>query len=326
MKKRPTIYFVLPCYNEEECLKDTFGTLSKKINTLIKKEIISKNSRIVFVDDGSKDSTWAIIDELSAKDQLVLGVKLAHNVGHQNALLAGLIYAHDKSDATISMDADLQDDISVIDGFLEKFSEGCEVVYGVRDNRDTDSFFKRNTAQVFYKIMRSLGVNVVYNSADCRLMSRRAVECLADYTEVNLFLRGIVPLIGLKNDIVTYKRNKRTAGESKYPLKKMMNFACDGVTSFSIKPIRLVFSFGMITLFLSIAIMIYSLIVWALGNTVSGWTFTICSIWLVAGIQMVSLGLIGEYIGKIYAETKRRPRFVIECTTNDNDEEVKNEG
>lgn len=326
MKKRPTIYFVLPCYNEEECLKDTFGTLSKKINTLIKKEIISKNSRIVFVDDGSKDSTWAIIDELSAKDQLVLGVKLAHNVGHQNALLAGLIYAHGKSDATISMDADLQDDISVIDGFLEKFSEGCEVVYGVRDNRDTDSFFKRNTAQAFYKIMRSLGVNVVYNSADCRLMSRRAVECLADYTEVNLFLRGIVPLIGLKNDIVTYKRNKRTAGESKYPLKKMMNFACDGVTSFSIKPIRLVFSFGMITLFLSIAIMIYSLIVWALGNTVSGWTFTICSIWLVAGIQMVSLGLIGEYIGKIYAETKRRPRFVIECTTNDNDEEVKNEG
>ncbi len=320
------IYFVLPCFNEEECLGTTSDCLNRKYDSLIKEKKISPDSKIVFVDDGSRDGTWDIIDNLSKKNERILGVKLAHNVGHQNALFAGLVYAGERSDATISMDADLQDDLSVIDGFLEKYNDGCEIVFGARDNRDTDSFFKRSTAQFFYKFMRALGVNLVYNSADCRLMSKRAVECLKEYTEVNLFLRGIVPLIGLKSDIVTYKRNARTAGKSKYPVKKMMGFACDGITSFSIKPIRLVFSFGMLTLFTSIAVMIYSLIVWAMGNTVSGWTFTICSIWLVAGIQMVSIGLIGEYIGKIYAETKRRPRYVIECTTSDNNKGSKNEG
>ena len=270
--KIPNIYFVLPCFNEEECLNNTYSCLKEKYEQLLKSKKISSSSRIVFVDDGSRDNTWEIIEKSSKQDNRVRGVKLAHNVGHQNALFAGLVYAGEKSDATISMDADLQDDLGVIDGFLKKYNEGCEIVYGARDNRDTDSFFKRSTAQFFYKFMRMLGVKVVYNSADCRLMSKRAAECLAEYTEVNLFLRGIVPLIGLKTDVVTYKRNARTAGKSKYPLKKMVNFACDGITSFSIKPSNMIVGLGIFVLFVCILAAVYAFISYFTGNTDSGWT------------------------------------------------------
>lgn len=305
------MYFVLPCYNEEKCLERTYESLNGEYDKLLGGGEISAKSRIVFVDDGSKDKTWSIIEKLS-KNKNAVGVKLAHNVGHQNALLSGLLYAGDFADATISMDADLQDNLSVVDGFLKKYADGYEVVYGVRSSRETDTGFKRFTAQTFYKMMRMLGVDLVYNAADCRLMSKRAVKQLGNYSEINLFLRGIVPLIGLKSTMVSYKRDKRVAGESKYPLKKMLSFAWDGVTSFSVKPIRMVLALGVIVFLLSMIVMLYALIVWATGQTVSGWTFTICSIWLVAGIQMISLGLIGEYIGKIYAETKRRPRYFIE--------------
>lgn len=305
------MYFVLPCYNEEKCLERTYESLNGEYDKLLGGGEISAKSRIVFVDDGSKDKTWSIIEKLS-KNKNAVGVKLAHNVGHQNALLSGLLYAGDFADATISMDADLQDNLSVVDGFLKKYADGYEVVYGVRSSRETDTGFKRFTAQTFYKMMRMLGVDLVYNAADCRLMSKRAVKQLGNYSEINLFLRGIVPLIGLKSTTVSYKRDKRVAGESKYPLKKMLSFAWDGVTSFSVKPIRMVLALGVIVFLLSMIVMLYALIVWATGQTVSGWTFTICSIWLVAGIQMISLGLIGEYIGKIYAETKRRPRYFIE--------------
>ncbi|MBQ9018134.1 glycosyltransferase family 2 protein [Candidatus Saccharibacteria bacterium] len=310
--KTPVIYFVLPCYNEEECLKNTYDRLNKKYDTLIADSLIDKKSRIVFVDDGSKDKTWQIIGKLASLNENTVGIKLAHNVGHQSALLAGLLFSKDYSDATISMDADLQDNLNVVDGFMKAYNDGNEIVYGVRGSRKTDTAFKRGTAQVFYKIMRSLGVDLVYNAADCRLMSKKALEQLAEYPEVNLFLRGLVPLIGLNSTTVEYERDKRIAGESKYPLKKMISFAWDGVTSFSVKPIRLVLGLGVLVSILSFVVMIYALVRWAIGQTVDGWAFTICSIWLVAGIQMISLGLIGEYIGKIYAETKRRPRYFIE--------------
>ena len=308
---RPIIYFVLPCYNEEECLKTTYKSLNEKYQTLLEAKKISKDSKIVFVDDGSKDKTWPVIAELS-ENKNVIGLKLAHNVGHQNALYAGLMYAAEHADASISMDADLQDNLSVVDGFLEKFEKGYEVIYGVRSSRKKDSFFKRTTAQMFYKFMKALGVELVYNAADCRLMSKRAMQQLGNYTEVNLFLRGVVPLIGLKSTTVKYIRDERIAGKSKYPFKKMLSFAWDGVTSFSVKPIKIVRTSGILFSLISIAVMIYAIVVWANGQTVSGWTFTICSIWLVAGIQMIAIGIIGEYIGKIYAETKRRPRYFVE--------------
>lgn len=311
---RPIIYFVLPCYNEAECLEKTFESLDNKYRELFDAKKISDKSKIVFVDDGSKDETWQIIEKLS-EDKKVVGVKLAHNVGHQNALFAGLMYASKNADASISMDADLQDDIGVIDGFLEKFEQGYEVVYGVRGSRKKDTVFKRCTAQGFYKIMKALGVELVYNAADCRLMSKRAMECLSEYTETNLFLRGVVPSIGLKSTTVEYERNKRFAGKSKYPLKKMLSFAWEGITSFSIKPIQLVKSIGILLSIASLAIIIYAIVRWATGQTVSGWTFTICSIWLLAGIQVLAIGIVGEYIGKIYAETKRRPRYFIEKIT-----------
>ena len=308
----PCICFVLPCYNEERCLLRTYDKLNEKYVKLLDMKRIGRESKIMFVDDGSKDSTWAIIQDLSRRHRNVIGVKLARNVGHQNALLAGLLCASDFADAIISMDADLQDNLSVVDGFMEQYANGYEVVYGVRSSRKSDTGFKRFTAQTFYRMMRMLGVDLVYNAADCRLMSKRAVKQLGNYSEVNLFLRGVVPLIGLKATTVSYKRDERFAGESKYPFKKMLNFAWDGVTSFSVKPIRMILVLGGGVLILSLFIMLYALVMWANGQTVSGWTFTICSIWLVAGIQMVSLGLIGEYVGKIYAETKRRPRYFIE--------------
>lgn len=307
MKK--ILYIVVPCYNEEECLNETTKRLSKKLDNLVEANVIDKKSRIVYVDDGSKDKTWEKIESFGGP---VIGVKLSRNRGHQNALLAGLMYAKEHADVVISMDADLQDDIDAIDKMLDKFADGYEIVYGVRSERKNDTTFKRNTALAFYKLMNKLGAEVVYNSADYRLMSKRALEELAEYKEVNLFLRGLVPLIGLKSTKVEYPRAERFAGESKYPLKKMVKFAWDGITSFSIKPIRMILWLGVIIFFISLVITLYALIMKLLGNVVSGWTFIICSIWILGGLQMISLGLVGEYIGKIYAESKHRPRYTIE--------------
>lgn len=306
------LYMVLPCYNEGEVLPETSKQLKEKIEDLIAKNKISKKSKIMFVDDGSKDNTWELIQNLADNDNLFAGVKLSRNKGHQNALLAGLMTAREKADIVISMDADLQDDISVIEAMVDKNNEGYDVVYGVRSSRKKDSFFKRFTAESFYKVMTFLGVDIVYNHADCRLMSKRALDGLEKFQEVNLFLRGIVPQIGYKSTVVYYERNKRFAGESKYPLKKMLSFAFDGITSFSIKPLRLILSLGVAILMISILIMIYSLIVKIMGHTVDGWTFIVISIWFIGGLQMISIGVIGEYIGKIYNETKRRPRYIIE--------------
>lgn len=307
--KTPILYIVVPCYNEEECIETTSGQLAKKVSSLIKKGKISKESRIVFIDDGSKDKTWSLIKNLSG---LFIGIKLSRNRGHQNALLAGLMYAKDHADVSISIDADLQDDINVIDKMISEYTDGSDIVYGVRGDRKTDSWFKRTTAQSYYKMLSALGVDVVYNSADYRCMSKRALEELSKYTETNLFLRGITPTIGFKTSTVEYSRHERIAGTSKYPLKKMLSLAWDGVTSFSVKPIRLILNVGVLILFVSIAIILYSIIQKILGNTVSGWTFVICSIWAIGGLQLFAIGIIGEYIGKTYMETKHRPRYIIE--------------
>lgn len=315
MKKNDTdlvLNVVIPCYNEEEALAYTEKELTKKMNDLIKKELISKDSKIVLVNDGSKDNTWEVIEKLHKKNPMYVGVKLSRNRGHQNALLAGLMYAKDHADISISMDADLQDDINVMDDMIKQYNEGSEIVYGVRSSRKKDSFFKKFTAEGFYKFMSIMGVDIVFNHADCRLMSKRALEGLSEFQEVNLFLRGIVPQIGYKTSIAYYERNKRVAGESKYPLKKMLNFAIDGITSFSVKPLKMITSLGFIITMISILIMVYAIIVKIIGNAVSGWTFIICSIWLIGGIQMLCLGIIGEYIGKIYNETKARPKYIVE--------------
>ena len=307
-----TLYIVVPCYNEEEVVHETTKRLKEKLNKLIKNKKINKDSKVLYVNDGSKDNTWAIIEEINKNDKMFTGISLSRNRGHQNALVAGLLTAKEHADIIISMDADLQDDINAIDEMIEKNNNGCDIVYGVRNKREKDSWFKRTTAEGFYKFMKIMGVDVVFNHADYRLTSKRVLDNFADYHEVNLFLRGIFPLIGFKSDIVYYERNERFAGVSKYPLKKMLNFAWDGITSFSVKPIRMVLNIGIIMFVISIIMLIYALTVKILGNTVSGWTFIICSIWMIAGVQMLSLGIIGEYIGKIYSETKARPRFIIE--------------
>ena len=307
-----TLYIVVPCYNEEEVLHETTKRLKEKLDKLIKNKKIKKDSKVLYVNDGSKDNTWAIIEEINKNDKMFTGISLSRNRGHQNALVAGLLTAKEHADIIISMDADLQDDINAIDEMIEKNNNGCDIVYGVRNKREKDSWFKRTTAEGFYKFMKIMGVDVVFNHADYRLTSKRVLDNFADYHEVNLFLRGIFPLIGFKSDIVYYERNERFAGVSKYPLKKMLNFAWDGITSFSVKPIRMVLNIGIIMFVISIIMLIYALTVKILGNTVSGWTFIICSIWMSAGVQMLSLGIIGEYIGKIYSETKARPRFIIE--------------
>ena len=312
-----TIYLVVPCYNEEEVLRETASRLKEKMQVLISNKVISDKSRITFIDDGSKDKTWSIIEELNSNDKIFSGVKLSRNRGHQNALLAGLMTVKDYCDAAISLDADLQDDINVIDKFIEKFNYGCDVVYGVRSERKTDTVFKRTTAQGFYKIMKALGVDIVYNHADYRLMSKRALDSLQDFKEVNLFLRGIVPLIGYKSDVVLYERNERFAGESKYPLKKMLSFAFEGITSFSVKPIRLILTVGILMFISSLAALLYFLIIWMAGKTVQGWTTVVASIWMLGGIQLLCLGVIGEYIGKIYIETKERPKYIIDKFINE---------
>lgn len=309
---KDTLYLVIPCYNEEQVLHETYTRLVEKMNGLINSQKISKDSKIMFVNDGSKDKTWDIIEELHNENPMIVGVKLSRNKGHQNALLAGLMTAKDLADMAISLDADLQDDVDVIDKFVDEYYDGSDVVYGVRSSRATDTVFKRTTAEGFYKVMKSLGVDIVNNHADYRLMSKRALEALAEFKEVNLFLRGIVPLIGYKSSIVTYERHERFAGESKYPLKKMLAFAWDGITSFSIKPIRLITSLGFTITSISLLMVLYFLVIKIIGKAVDGWTTIVMSIWMIGGIQLLCLGVIGEYIGKIYNETKARPKFIIE--------------
>ena len=314
MKKKTEniLYLVIPCYNEEAVLHETTKQLTVKMEQLIEAKKISSKSRVMYVNDGSKDKTWTLIQEIHESNNLFTGLTLSRNRGHQNALLAGLMTAKKYADMVISMDADLQDDINVIDKMIEKYDEGCEIVYGVRSSRKKDTFFKRITAEGFYKFMNLMGVDLLFNHADCRLMSKRALDVLENFTEVNLFLRGIVPLIGFKSDVAYYERNERFAGESKYPLKKMLSFAFDGITSFSIKPIRFILNVGITFFILSIFVLIYCLIRKLTGNVVEGWTFIACSIWMLSGIQLMSLGIVGEYVGKVYNETKHRPRYIIE--------------
>ena len=306
------IYFVVPCYNEEAVLEVTAQKLMEKVESLIQRDVISPKSRITFVDDGSKDQTWPMIKELSTTHHLISGVKLSRNRGHQNALLAGLMTVKDLCDATISLDADLQDDIEVINQFVEKYYLGNDIVYGVRSARKTDTWFKRTTAQCYYKALAAMGVNIIYNHADYRLMSKRALNELENFKEVNLFLRGIVPMIGFKTDKVEYERNERFAGESKYPLKKMISFALDGITSLSIKPIRFIAVMGIVLFLVSICLSIYYGIGYCMGRTIQGWATIVISIWGIGGLQLLAIGVIGEYIGKIYMETKGRPRYIVE--------------
>lgn len=310
------LYIVVPCYNEQEVLPETSKRLKDKLTSLIKREIVSEDSRIIFVNDGSKDQTWSIIRGLYETDSYYGGINLSRNRGHQNALLAGLMTVKEDADVVISMDADLQDDINAIDEMIEKYQSGIDIVYGVRSKRKTDTFFKRFTAEGFYKVMELLGANTVYNHADYRLMSKRALQGLEEFKEVNLFLRGMVPLIGYSTDVVYYERSERFAGESKYPLKKMLAFAMEGITSLSTKPIRMITDLGIFIFFMSFVILIYSLVRHFTGETVVGWTTIVVSIWAIGGLILLSLGIIGEYIGKIYLETKARPRYIIESYLN----------
>ena len=315
-EKNDILYLVVPCYNEQEVLPETSKRLKEKMESLMERNMISRDSRIMFVNDGSKDRTWSMIEELHEQDPIFAGVKLSRNRGHQNALLGGLMTAKEYADMTISLDADLQDDIDVIDQMVEKYYDGCEIVYGVRSARTTDTFFKRFTAESFYHMISMMGGEIVFNHADYRLMSKRALEEMAKYKEVNLFLRGIVPMIGFKTDVVTYERHERMAGESKYPLKKMLALAIDGITSLSTKPIRFIVFLGLFIFLCSIGMLIYSLGQHFLGHTSIGWTSLIVSIWAIGGLQLLAIGVIGEYIGKIYLETKARPRYIIEKVLN----------
>ena len=306
------LYLVIPCYNEEEVLPETSKRLKEKVTSLITKGKIDEGSRIVFVNDGSKDRTWELISELHKQDPMFSGINLSRNRGHQNALLAGLMTVKDHADMVISMDADLQDDIDAVDEMVEKYLNGVDIVYGVRSSRAKDTFFKKATAEGFYKLMNSMGANTVFNHADYRLMSRRALEGLAQFGEVNLFLRGIVPMIGYTTDVVYYERGERFAGESKYPLGKMLSFAVEGITSLSTKPIRLITGLGFFIFLISIIILIYSLVRHFMGETIVGWTTLMVSVWGIGGLILLSLGVVGEYIGKIYLEAKARPRFIVE--------------
>ena len=313
--KLPVLYVVIPCYNEEKVLPVTSGLFFEKIHALVKAEKISPESRVLFVNDGSKDETWPIIRKLSEENECCEGICLSRNRGHQNALLAGLMTARCYADITISIDCDGQDDINAMDEMIDHYHKGMDVVYGVRSKRDTDTWFKRTTAESFYKLMNALGAQTVYNHADYRLMSRRALDGLAQFKEVNLFLRGLVPLVGYPSSIVTYERAERMAGESHYPLKKMLSFAFDGITSLSVKPIRLITALGFFISFVSILAILWVLGTKLFGQTVSGWSSMVSAIFFMGGVQLLCLGVIGEYIGKIYNETKARPRFLISEST-----------
>ena len=312
-----TLYIVVPCYNEEEVLPETSRRLRDKLKGMMAAGTISERSRILFVNDGSRDRTWEIISSLHQSDPIFSGVDLSRNRGHQNALLAGLMTVKERADMVISMDADLQDDIGAVDEMVEKYYAGCDIVYGVRSSRKKDSFFKRFTAEGFYRVMSFLGAETVFNHADYRLLSRRALEGLSQFREVNLFLRGIVPMIGYRTATVEYERGERFAGESKYPLKKMLAFAAEGITSLSTKPIRYITLLGALVFLASILMLIYSVVRWATGETVLGWASLICSVWAIGGLILLSLGVIGEYVGKIYLETKGRPRFLIREVLDD---------
>ncbi len=311
----PILYIVIPCYNEEAVLPLTSGMFLKKIKDLAAAGKISDKSRILFVNDGSKDKTWDIIRSLAEADEHYRGVCLSRNRGHQNALLAGLMTAKDLADVTISIDCDGQDDINAMDAMIDEYLAGMDVVYGVRSKRETDTWFKQTTAEGFYKVMKALGADVVFNHADYRLLSKRALEGLAEFREVNLFLRGLVPLVGYRCSSVYYERAERIAGESHYPLKKMLAFAFDGITSLSVKPLRLITLAGMLVSAVSFVAIIVTLITKLVGFTVTGWTSMICAIYFLGGVQLLGIGVIGEYVGKIYNETKARPRFIISETT-----------
>ena len=317
-----TLYIVVPCYNEEEVLPETSKRLRAKLEHLTEARKISPDSRILFVNDGSKDRTWELISRLHADCPLFCGVDLSRNRGHQNALLAGLMTAKDRADMVISMDADLQDDIDAVDAMVDKYLEGVDIVYGVRSSRKTDTFFKRFTAESFYRLMNAMGAESVFNHADYRLMSRRALEGLAQFKEVNLFLRGIIPMIGYRTDTVEYERGERFAGESKYPLKKMLAFALEGITSLSVKPLRLITGLGFVIFLISLIMIVYNIVRWAAGATVPGWASLSCSVWLMGGLILLGLGVVGEYIGKIYLESKERPRFIIREVLEEKNEEV----
>ena len=313
------LYIVVPCYNEEAVLPETSRRLKEKLEGLMAAGKIAPESRVLFVNDGSKDKTWEIISQLHEQCPLFSGADLTRNRGHQNALLAGLMTAKDRCDMAISMDADLQDDIDAVDAMVEQYYAGCDIVYGVRSSRKKDTFFKRFTAEGFYQLMNAMGAETVFNHADYRLMSKRALEGLAQFKEVNLFLRGIVPMIGYRTAAVSYERGERFAGESKYPLKKMLSFAMEGITSLSVKPIRMITGLGFVVFLISIAMLIYSIVRWAMGETILGWASLICSVWAIGGLILLSLGVIGEYIGKIYLETKERPRFLLREVLEDRD-------
>ena len=313
-----TLYIVVPCYNEQEVLPVTNSMFTDKLESLCRDGKISKDSRVLFVNDGSKDKTWEIIKELSDSNSFIEGISLSRNRGHQNALLAGLMYAKDKADVTISIDCDGQDDINAMDEMIDCYLSGCDIVYGVRKERKTDTFFKRVTAEGFYKLMKSFGAEVVFNHADYRLMSKRVLQHFADFKEVNIFLRGMVPLVGFKSTSVYYERAERLAGKSKYPLRKMISLAFNGITSLSVKPIHIVTALGLIFSLVGFAGVIWAIVMSILEKTIAGWASIVCIISLLGGIQLLSLGIIGEYVGKIYMETKKRPRYIIsEQTDND---------
>ena len=315
--KPKTLYLILPCYNESEVIGETAKRLKDKLSILIQQETIAKNSKIVFVDDGSSDQTWRIIENLHQSDKIFSGLQLTRNQGHQHALLAGLMHVKDLCDFTISMDADLQVDIDAIDQMIEKYHDGNEIVYAVRDNRDTDTRFKRASASFYYRLLKRMSESrIIAHHADYRLMSRQALMGLSEYKEVNLFLRGMIPLLGLHHDIVYYKREERFAGKSKYPLKKMLQFATEGITSFSVAPLRFIFFLGLISFIVSFFFGAYFFIQHFIGHTVSGWSSLIVSIWAIGGLQLLSLGIIGEYIAKTYLETKARPRYLIQAFLN----------
>ncbi len=311
----PTLFIVIPCYNEEEVLPITAPMFLNKLLSLVQAGKIADSSRIMFVNDGSRDRTWEIISELSRSDEHYIGISQSRNRGHQNAVLAGLMEARGKCDITISVDCDGQDDINAMGKMVDAYADGCDVVYGVRSSRETDTFFKRSTAQGFYKFLSLMGAEVVYNHADYRLISARALDALSEFHEVNLFLRGMVPLVGFKSTSVEYSRSERIAGESKYPLKKMIALAVDGITSLSVKPLRMIMSFGLIVALISFIGVIWAIVAAICGGTVAGWASTTCIVCFVGGVQLICMGIIGEYVGKIYMETKARPRYIISAKT-----------
>lgn len=321
MDKPVKLYVVVPCYNEEAVLPETSKRMAALFVSMQAKGLITSDSRVVFVDDGSKDKTWQMIDALTKDNYTFAGIKLAHNAGHQNAVLSGMMTVADECDCAVSIDADLQDDINVIPEMVKNFIDGCDVVYGVRNRRDTDTWFKRTTAEGFYKIMHALGVDLVFNHADFRLLSHRALKALSQYPERNMFLRGIVPTLGFRSACVYYDRNERFAGESKYPLKKMLSFAFDGITSFSISPIRFISAIGAVACLIAVVMAVYTIVCKFTGHTDAGWASLMLSLWFIGGVQLLSLGLIGEYIGKMYKEVKRRPRYIIEAYLNNKETE-----